>query len=280
MATNFKLFGKSGKKIIWVGVGTLAALLPLLYKVFREYAPDDETLLPLHSVLGGVFGSWRNLTAFGFSDRFAPETGLDILGMSVMLSVPVIVFFMILGVITVIRRWRRGELNLFDRLCICVMANILFFGIEAVIFRFDANAFGFMIALGYWLLAWRGFVAFRGDYKRIANGLLAGALLLELGFIAGFSYQIEENSGGGSQYFGAALSRQWLVAKTLTAAHLANKDLEVKLEVESYKIDPTPLQTLITLALRSKNLPEVGKIKEARLLPARRGNGIDLILIP
>ena len=60
----------------------------------------------------------------------------------------------------------------------------------------------------------------------------------------------------------------------------ANPALVVELEIDRLREDPLPLQVLIRLALRSGDLPEiVGTPLRARLLPARSGSGIDLLLL-
>lgn len=253
-----------------------AAGFPLSFISVRSAAPQYA----LQEVLAGCACCWRNLTAFGFSDRFAPETGLSLPGMAVMASVPVLLFFAVLGAVTAVRRWRRGELNLFDRLTVCCGFSILIFCALSLVLHVELLVHQTaVVAFAWLLLAWRGFAAFRSDYRKTANALLGGALLLELIFIADFSRQIEEYAGGGSEYFGTTLSRQWQVARSLTAARQANPELSIELGVERLKNDPAPLQVLIRLALQSGTLPEVGRVREAKLLPARRGSGIDLVLM-
>lgn len=227
---------------------------------------------------GGAFAApvcFRFLTGWGFSDRFAPETGLTPSGTLLVLSVPVIVFFIVLGGITVVRRLRRGEAKAFDRIAGWSGVAVAVYVLSAVWRRgvpWEPLLFAWL------LLAWRGYTAFRGDYRKLATGLLGFALLLEVWFLADFSRQVDAHAGGGSPEFGTTLARQWLVARNLTAARIANSGLRVDLRVDRLREDPLPLQVLVALAARTE-LPPAGVFREAAILPSRSGSGIDLLLV-
>ena len=277
-----ELFRREWRKFCAVGAGVLLVLSPYLYMCARGYSPGvGAPRVSFFTALGGVVKCWQNLTAFGFTDRFAPEVGLGIPGMWVVLSVPVIVFFMILGIIAVIRRWRRKELNTFDRLCVCGGIMVFFLAAELLILRVEPQThYNSVVSFTWLLLAWRGFTALRSDYRKTAQFLLCAALILELLLLADFSRMVHRYSGGSSEYFGTTLARQWRVVRSLTAARQANPALVVELEIDRLREDPLPLQVLIRLALRSGDLPEiVGTPLRARLLPARSGSGIDLLLL-
>ena len=277
-----ELFRREWRKFCAVGAGVLLVLSPYLYMCARGYSPGvGAPRVSFFTALGGVVKCWQNLTAFGFTDRFAPEVGLGIPGMWVVLSVPVIVFFMILGIIAVIRRWRRKELNTFDRLCVCGGITIVLFAAGLLILRVEPQAhYNSVVAFAWLLLAWRGFTVLRGDYRKTAAILLGAALMTELLFLADFTRLVHRYSGGSSAYFGTTLARQWRVVRSLTAAHLANPALAVEIEIDRFREDPLPLQVLIRLAARCGDLPDVGGApRRARLLPARSGCGIDLILV-
>ena len=279
---RLELFRREWWKFCAVGAGVLIVLSPFLYRCIRGYSPDVGAIrVSFLTALGGVVKCWQNLTAFGFTDRFAPEVGLGIPGMWVVLSIPVIVFFMILGAIVVIRRWRRKELNTFDRLCVCGGITVVFLAVELLVLRVEPQThYNSVVAFAWLLLAWRGFTALRGDYRKTAEIVLCAALILELLLLADFSRLVHRYSGGSSEYFGTTLARQWRVVRSLTAAHLANPALTVELEVDRFREEPLPLQVLIRLALRSEKLPDVGPApRSAKLLPSRSGSGIDLVLM-
>lgn len=277
-----ELFRREYRKFCAVGAGVLVLLAPLLYQGVRGgMFGAGAARVPFFSALGGIARCWQNLTAFGFTDRFTPEIGLGIPGMLVMFSIPVIVFFLILGVIAVIRRWRRHELNTFDRLCVCGGITIVLFAAGLLILRVEPQAhYNSVVAFAWLLLAWRGFTVLRGDYRKTAAILLGAALMTELLFLADFTRLVHRYSGGSSAYFGTTLARQWRVVRSLTAAHLANPALAVEIEIDRFREDPLPLQVLIRLAARCGDLPDVGGApRRAKLLPARSGCGIDLILV-
>ena len=172
-----ELFRREYRKFCAVGAGVLVLLAPLLYQGVRGgMFGAGAARVPLFSALGGVARCWQNLTAFGFTDRFTPEIGLGIPGLLVMFSIPVIVFFLILGVIAVIRRWRRHELNTFDRLCVCGGITIVLFAAGLLILRVEPQAhYNSVVAFAWLLLAWRGFTVLRGDYRKTAAILLGAS---------------------------------------------------------------------------------------------------------
>ena len=275
-------FRREYRKFCGIALGILLVLSPYLYMSIKMLWVNVGKRAASYSVLlEGLGKVWQNLTALGFSDRFAPETGLGIPGLLVLFSVPVIVFFMILGVIAVIRRWRHREGNTFDCLCICGGITILVYLVELLMLRVKPQPhYNSAISFAWLLLAWRGFTVLRSDYRKTAEILLYAALLLELLFLVDFSRLVHRYSGGSSEYFGPTLARQWLVVRSLTAAHQANPGLVVEMEIERFQADPIPLQVLIRLALRSGDLPEIkGTPRSAKLLPARSGSGIDLVLL-
>ena len=152
---------------------------------------------------------------------------------------------------------------------------------ELLVLRVEPQThYNSVVAFAWLLLAWRGFTALRGDYRKTAEIVLCAALILELLLLADFSRLVHRYSGGSSEYFGTTLARQWRVVRSLTAAHLANPALTVELEVDRFREEPLPLQVLIRLALRSEKLPDVGPApRSAKLLPSRSGSGIDLVLM-
>lgn len=267
-------------KFLLTGTAALALLSPWLIPLFRDYGRDGGPPPGLFGeVLTGTLTSFRNLTGWGFSDRFAPETGLSLFGTLLAVSVPVILFFVALGVITVVRRLRRGEGNTFDRVGCCCVATILLYALILSVLRPEHQIhYNSAVTFAWLLLAWRGFAAFRDDYRRVAPGLLAFALLLEVAFLVDFSRQIRANSGGASSFYGTTLAQQWTIARNLAAAHRANPELRVDLRVERWRENPLPLQVLISLAMRT-DLPPSGFYRQAVLLPSRSGNGIDLLLL-
>ncbi len=267
-------------KFLLTGAGALLALSFWLVPLFRQYEPGrGAPPHPAHEALFGTLTSFRNLTGWGFTDRFSPESGLTLPGTLLVLSVPVIVFFVVLGIVAVIRRFRNGEANAFDRVGCCCIATIVLHVLFLTLVRLEHQVhYNSAILFAWLLLAWRGFVVLRADYRRIATVAFAFALLLEVGFLAAFLQQIHFAGGGSSPFYGTTLARQWEVAQHLTAARAANPELQIELRVERLRENPLPLQVLIALAMRTK-LPPSDFYRQAVLLPSRFGSGIDLLLL-
>jgi len=258
------------KGFLTIAVGVWLPLFPVL--LFLVNGGFDE-----EAKGGGLVAltSFRFLTGWGFSDRFAPETGLSLSGTLLFLSVPMIVFFIVLGCITVVRRLRRGEAKAFDR-------TVGWCGIAAVVYvplaTWRQCSFWEPLLFAWLLLAWRGYTAFRGDYRILATVLLGFALLLEVWFLVDFSFTVHRYAGGSSPVFGTTLARQWRVARSLTAARKVNPELRIDLRVDQIKANPLPLQVLIRMAA-TEELPPAGFFREAVILPSRSGSGIDLLLM-
>jgi len=134
------------------------------------------------------------------------------------------------------------------------------------------------VLFAWLLIAWRGFMVLRGDYRTLATALLGLACLAEVVFLADFSAGVHRFSGTSSPYFGTTLAGQWAVARNLVAAKRMNPDLRVRVEVDSLNRNPLPLRVLTALAERTK-LPEFYFFNRAVLLPSRFGYGIDLIFL-
>ena len=268
------------KKFALVAACILLGLSPWLATFFRDCNPDLYSrprgmIQPLLSTLT----SFQNLTGWGFADHFAPEAGLTVPGTLLLLSVPVILFFVLLGGVVVARRFRNREANTFDRLACCAAATVCFYIMLFPLLRLNPRPHYNSIVLFAWLLlAWRGFTVLRGDYRTLATALLGLACLVEVVFLADFSAGVHRFSGTSSPYFGTTLAGQWAVARNLVAAKRMNPDFSVQVEVDYLKRQPLPFRVLTALAERTE-LPEFYFFTRAVLLPSRSGCGIDLIFL-
>lgn len=268
------------KKFALIGACLLLALSPWLASMFRDYNPDMYARPQgIVEPFLGTLTSFQNLTGWGFSDRFAPESGLSIPGTLLLFSVPVILFFVLLGGVVVVRRFRNREENTFDRLACCSAATIGFYILLFPLFRLNPQPHYNSIVLFAWLLlAWRGFTVLRGDYRTLAAALLGLACLVEVVFLSDFSAGVHRFAGTNSPYFGTTLAQQWGVARNLVAAKRVNPDFQVQVQVDYLNRHPLPFRVLTALAERTK-LPEFYSFSRAVLLPSRTGCGIDQIFL-
>lgn len=268
------------KKFALTGACILLVLSPWLAAFFRDCNPDlySRPQGTVESLLG-TLTSFQNLTGWGFADRFAPEAGLTVPGTLLLLSAPVMLFFVLLGSIVVVRRFRNREANTFDRLAGCAAATVCFYIVLFPLLRLNFQPHYNSIVLFAWLLlAWRGFTVLRGDYRTLATALLGLACLVEVVFLADFSDGVHRFSGTSSPYFGTTLAGQWAVARNLVAAKRMNPDFRVQVEVDYLKRQPLPFRVLTALAERTE-LPEFYFFNRAVLLPSRSGYGIDQIFL-
>jgi len=268
------------KKFALTGACILLALSPWLATFFRDYNPNMYSRPQGRAEpLWGTLTSFQNLTGWGFSDHFAPEAGLTVPGTLLLFSVPVILFFILLGAVVVVRRFRNREANTFDRLAGCSIATIGLYILLFPLLRLNPQPHYNSIVLFAWLLlAWRGFTVLRGDHRTLATALLGLACLVEVAFLADFSAGVHRFSGTSSPYFRATLAQQWAVARNLIAAKQANPDFYVEVKVDYLNQYSLPLRVLTALAERTK-LPKFYFFTRAVLLPSRSGFGIDQIFL-
>jgi len=266
-------------KIVLTGTGILLVLFPWLMSIVRNYSPNKNASRPIMESFLGALASFHDLTSWGFSDYFGPETGLSMPGTLVLVSIPIIVFFIVCGGIITIKHLLKRQANVFDRLCFCCLGCVVFYVLLFPFFRLRPYPHYNLAVLFAWLLlAWRGFTALQCDYRRFAAGALGITLLLEICFLIDFSAQIHCNSGTSSWDFRTTLARQWEVARDLAAAHRTNPNFRVDVRVEHIRNYSLPLRVLISQAEKMK-LPKCGFFSRAILLPSRVGYGLDLIFL-
>lgn len=268
------------KKFALAGACILLGLSSWLATFFRDYNPDLYSRpRGMIEPLLGALTSFQNLTGWGFADHFAPEAGLSVSGTLLLFSVPMILFFVLLGGVVVLRRFRNREENTFDRLAGCSAVTICLYILLFPLLRLNPQPHYNSIVLFAWLLlAWRGFTVLHGDYRTLATALLGLACLVEVAFLADFSAGVHRFSGTSSPYFGTTLARQWGIARYLIAAKQANPGFRVEVKVDSLNRQPLPLRVLAALAERMEQ-PEFDSFSRAVLLPSRSGYGIDLIFL-
>lgn len=260
--------------------GALILLAPYLRRCWLDFAPLPAERPPFGSgLIAGGF-AFRNLTGLGFPERFSPASGAGLWWVLLAAAGLAIAFFALLGVVAVVHRMRRKEeLSTFDRATGCAILTALCHMLLLATLRLEAYPhYNSAVVFAWLLIAWRGFTAFSGDFPRAGRRIAAAALLLEFGFLVNFTAVVERECGGGTDFFGCTLGRQWQIARNLWAARCANPDLQVELEVERLRTDPRPLQALIRLARRTP-LPPADPYRQALLLPSRQGSGFDLLLL-